>query len=233
MGHLIEVRGLRFQYPGGVPALLGVDFHLETTETVILLGANGSGKTTFLLHLAGLLAGEGEIRICGYSLTKDTVKEIRRRVGFVFQDSDDQLFMPTVLEDVCYGPLNMGMNLDAARVEAMEALRRVGLEKVADRAPYHLSAGEKRRASIAGILVMKPEILLLDEPTTSLDPPGQKELTAILSQLPIAKIVATHDTRFARAIGTRAVFFEGGTIRGEGQVEDLIRRFGWETISEA
>jgi len=228
MGHLIEVRGLRFQYPGGSPALRGVDFHLDAGETVILLGANGSGKTTFLLHLAGLLEGEGEIRICGYSMVKETIKEIRKRVGVVFQDADNQLFMPTVLEDVCYGPMNMGLTEEQAKAEAMKVLKQVGLEDLADRPPYQLSAGEKRRAGIAGVLVMKPEILLLDEPTTSLDPPGQRELTTLLNELPIAKVIATHDTLFGRRVGSRAVFFEKGAIRSEGEIGDLIQTFQWD-----
>src|SRR5262249_41680794 len=156
-------------------------------------GANGSGKTTFVLHLNGLLQGEGSIEICGKKLTKDSAEEIRTKVGIVFQDSDEQLFMPTVLEDVSFGPLNQGIGHDEALTRTRKAIEQVGMSKALGKAPYHLSAGEKKRVAIAGVLAMQPEVLVLDEPTTFLDPPGQRELVKLLRALPQAKVLVTHD----------------------------------------
>lgn len=228
MQPLIEVRGLRFRYPDGTVAIDGVDFCLYPGETVALLGANGSGKTTFVLHLNGLLRGEGEVVICGMPVGKETAPEIRRKVGMVFQEPDEQLFMPTVLEDVAFGPLNLGADAASAAAAAGEALRRVGMEAALGKAPYHLSAGEKRRVALAGVLAMNPEILVLDEPTTFLDPPGQRALIELLHELPQAKIIVTHDASLARAVATRAAFFRKGTIAGEGTAEHIIQRFHWD-----
>lgn len=223
----IAVRGLRYSYPDGTVAVRGVDFQLEAGESVALLGANGSGKTTFLLHLAGLLRGDGEIRIGGVELREETLGEIRRAVGYVFQDADDQLFMPTVLEDVAFGPLHRGDGVEESIRKAKEILVKLGIGHLESRAPYHLSAGEKKRASLAGVLVMSPEVLIFDEPTTFLDPPGQNELAKLLNQLPQAKLIATHDVYFARKVAKRAVFFAEGRIAGEGPVETVADRFHW------
>ncbi len=224
----IEVTGLRYRYDDGTPALQGVDFHLDAGESVALLGANGSGKTTFVLCLNGLLLGQGSVRVCGLSVEKVNVIQIRRKIGIVFQDSESQLFMPTVLEDVTFGLLNQGMNGPEAVERAREALRQVGVEASAGKAPYHLSAGEQKRVAIAGILAMQPEILVLDEPTTFLDPPGQRSLVQLLGKLPQAKLIVTHDIALARAVCSRAVFFERGKIAAEGPVDDIVRRFDWE-----
>ena len=224
---LIEVCRLSYQYEDGTPALKGVDFRLKTGETVALLGANGSGKTTFVLTLNGLLTGKGSIRVCGIPVERANLATIRRKIGLVFQDSESQLFMPTVLEDVAFGPLNQGLSAREAAGRAQKALETVGMGEAASRAPYHLSAGEKKRVAIAGILAMDPEILVFDEPTTFLDPPGQIALIDMLRQLPQAKIVVTHDTRFARAIASRAVFFERGTIIANGPVDEIADQFGW------
>ena len=202
MKRLIEARGLRYRYPDGTQALDGVDFHLDAGECIAVFGANGSGKTTFVLQVNGL----------------------------VFQDSDDQLFMPTVLEDVAFGPRNLGMSRDAAKQKALQVLDQVGLIQAAEKAPYHLSAGEKRRVAIAGVLAMEPDILIFDEPTTYLDPPAERELARLLDSLPQAKLLVTHDIAFARALATRAVFFERGRVAGEGPVEDIITRFDWDSL---
>lgn len=230
MGLLVEARGLGFRYPDGTEALRGIDLELHAGETLILFGANGSGKTTFLLHLNGLLkASSGELSICG--LTPDTkphLTALRRKVGMVFQDADDQLFMPTVLDDIAFGLLNQGLEPEEARKAALAALEQVDLGYAAGKAPYHLSGGEKRRAALAGVLAMQPELLVFDEPTTALDPPAQRNLARLLGRLPQAKLISTHDAHFARAAGTRAVFFEKGKIRGQGTVEEVIRQFDWE-----
>jgi energy-coupling factor transporter ATP-binding protein EcfA2 len=227
MSPLILVRGLRFQYDDGTVALNGVDFRLEAGETVALLGANGSGKTTFALHLNGLLSGEGTVEVCGLAVTPENLVEIRRKIGLVFQDSESQLFMPTVLEDVAFGPLNHGLSPEKAARRAMAALEQVGMAAAAGKAPYHLSAGEKKRVAIAGILAVEPDILVLDEPTTFLDPPGQRALAQLLSALPQAKILITHDMPFAQAMCSRAAFFRNGVIVEEGSVEQMAQRYEW------
>ena len=232
MPPLVDVRGLHFRYDDGSHALKGVDFHLEPGETVALLGPNGSGKTTFVLHLNGLLTGQGSVVICGLPVNRSNMAAIREKVGMVFQEADTQLFMPTVLEDVAFGPLNRGMSPAQARESALRALQTVGMKDAAGRAPYHLSAGEKKKVAIAGILAMEPEILVLDEPTTFLDPPGQRALTALLTTLPQAKIVVTHDICLARAVSTRAVFFQDGTITAEGSVDQVVTRFDWDAAPE-
>jgi len=224
---LVEIENLHYTYEDGTPALRGVDFRLEAGETVILFGANGSGKTTFLLHLNGLLMGQGSVRVCGLPVSRENLRAVRQLVGMVFQDADEQLFMPTVLEDVAFAPLNRGMTPAVARETARRMLERVGLTSLAERAPYHLSAGEKRRVALAGVLAMEPELLVMDEPTTFLDPPGQRILRQLVEQLPQAKVIATHDLDFARRVGTRAVFFQAGRICGEGTVPEVIERFAW------
>lgn len=228
MDPLIDVRGLRYRYPDGTLALDGIDFRLDPGETVALLGANGSGKTTFVLHLNGILRGEGTVSVCGMPMTDKTLPEVRRKVGIVFQDAEEQLFMPTVLEDVTFGPLNLGVAPEIALERALRTLERVGMQGSATKAPYHLSAGEKRRVALAGVLVMKPDILILDEPTTFLDPPGQRNLIRLLKDLPQAKIVVTHSTSLAKAIARRAVFFKNGKIAGDGATTDIIQRYRWD-----
>jgi cobalt/nickel transport system ATP-binding protein len=229
MAPMIAVRQLRYAYPDGTVALDGIDFDLREQETVVLLGANGSGKTTFVLCLAGLLpAASGSISIGGIMLTKSTAPELRRQLGLVFQDADDQLFLPTVLDDVMFGPLNHGFTRTEAERVARESLARTGVTSGYDRPPYHLSAGEKRRVAIAGVLAMNPRVLVLDEPTTYLDPPGQRDLITILRTLPQAKVLVTHDVYFAQALGARAVFFQKGKVVGAGTVSEIVERFTWD-----
>ena len=226
---VIQVRGLRYTYDDGTAALNGIDFDLYPGETVALLGANGSGKTTFVLHLNGLLHGNDSVMVCGLPVIGANLPEVRRKVGVVFQDSDEQLFMPTVLEDVAFGPLNLGLSPEEATARARKSLEQAGISSALSKSPYHLSAGEKRRVAIAGVLAMTPEILVLDEPTTYLDPPGQRELLSLLRELAQAKILVTHDMQFARAIATRAVFFEKGRIAAEGSVDELVHQFDWKS----
>jgi cobalt/nickel transport system ATP-binding protein len=232
MTPLVEVSKLHYRYDDGTHALKGIDFRLHAGETVALLGANGSGKTTFVLNLNGLICGEGTVTICGLPVVKTNLPAIRRKVGLVFQDSESQLFMPSVLEDVTFGPLNNGISPGEAAKRGLAALETVGMAAAASKAPYHLSAGEKKRVAIAGILAMDPEILVLDEPTTFLDPPGQRVLADLLLRLPQAKILVTHDIPFARTVATRAVFFERGSIVWEGTVEEIVTRFQWDLRGE-
>ena len=227
MKSALKVCGLSYRYPDGTQALNGIDFDLAPGECVALLGANGSGKTTFVLHLNGLLQGHGRIEVCDIELNAATAESIRSKIGLVFQDSDEQLFMPTVLEDVAFGPLNQGLSSKEAVARATQQLERVGMSHAVGKAPYHLSAGEKKRVAIAGVLAMEPEVLILDEPTTYLDPPAQRDLARLLQQLPQAKLLVTHDIAFAGSLASRAVFFEKGRVAGEGSVDEMVRRFDW------
>ena len=224
---LIEVRGLAFRYPDGTEALRGVDFVLREAETVAIFGANGSGKTTFLNHLVGLLEGEGSVSVCGMEVDESNLPAVRQRVGMLFQDSDDQIFMPTIEEDVAFGPLNMGLDEETVRNRVNRSLDQVGLNGQRTRPPHHLSAGERRRAALAGVLATEPEILLLDEPASFLDPPGRKALIQTLRSLPQAKVLVTHEVAVAEALAARAVFFEHGRITGEGSVAEIANRFDW------
>jgi cobalt/nickel transport system ATP-binding protein len=227
MTPIIEVRDLHFPYEDGTKALDGISFALDAGETVALFGANGSGKTTFVLQLNGILSGRGSVTVCGVPVTKDNLVTVRSKIGMVFQDSDEQLFMPTVLEDVAFGPLNQGLQPNEAVGRAQSALEQVGMGYAVAKAPYHLSAGEKRRVALAGVLAMQPEILVLDEPTTFLDPPAQRNLLHLLKELPQAKLIVTHDTKFAAAIAQRAVFFERGKLVADGPLEDIVERYDW------
>jgi len=226
---VITVRDLHYHYEDGTVALAGVDFDLLPGETVAVFGSNGSGKTTFVLHLNGLLQGKGSITVCGLPVVAANLAQVRRKVGVVFQDSDEQLLMPTVLEAVAFGPLNLGLSPEEATARARKSLAQAGIASALNKSPYHLSAGEKRRVAIAGVLAMEPDILVLDEPTTYLDPPGQRELLLLLRQLRQAKIIVTHDIQFARAVAGRAVFFEKGRIAAEGSVDELLVQFHWGT----
>lgn len=228
MSRIVEVTGLHYVFEDGTQALRGVDFVLEAGSTVALLGANGSGKTTFALHLNGLLKpSRGTVFIDGVEVNDKHLTDIRRKVGMVFQDSDNQLFMPTTLEDVAFAPLAAGLSAVAAAEKAMLALREVGMDHKGGKAPWHLSSGEKKRVAIAGILASDPRLLVLDEPTTFLDPPGQRGLAALLAKLPQSKILITHDTAFARTLASEAVFFEEGKIVARGSVDEIVRRFDW------
>jgi len=228
MKPVLSVENLCYSYSSGRPVLTSVSFEIAPGESVVLLGPNGSGKTTLLLHLNGILKGNGRVMVGGVPVEPPHLSAIRRRVGFLFQDPGDQLFLPSVLEDVMFAPLQAGAAPAAAEALARESLRRVGIEHLAGSAPYTLSAGEKQRAAMAGILATSPELIVLDEPTTHLDPPARRSLIELLQSLPQARLVATHDGAFARAVSHRALFLERGRLACDGPTPEVLSRFSWE-----
>lgn len=220
----LSVSQLSFCYPDGHAALTGVDITIETGQRVALLGPNGAGKTTLALHLNGVkTADTGTICVGDTTLSDTTVNEIRRRVGLVFQDSNDQLFMPTVGEDVAFGPANLGLKGSDLDGRVAEALHAVGATDLEDRAPHHLSGGERRRAAIAGVLAMRPDILVLDEPTSGLDPAGRRELISLLQELPITQIVITHDLPMALELCDRAIIMDAGEVVADGPTSKILQ----------
>ena len=219
----LAVAGLRYTYPDGREALRGVDLEVSTGQKVAVLGPNGAGKTTLALHLNGIhepLAGS--VVVGGLELNADSVAEIRRRIGLVFQDPDDQLFMPTVAADVAFGPANLGLSGSELEARVAEALAAVEAEELADRAPHHLSGGERRRVAIATVLAMRPDLLVLDEPTSGLDPAGRRELTATLQSLQMTQLVITHDLPFALELCDRAVILDGGAVVADAATQQLL-----------
>jgi len=226
----LELRDLRFSYPDGSEALRGVDLRVAEGECVGLIGPNGAGKSTLLLHLNGILpefggrrdAPPAAVRIFGETISPANLASIRRTVGLLFQDPDDQLFCPTVFEDVAFGPRQFGLaDVDVRRAVA-RALAMVGLAGFDTRAPHRLSGGEKRRVCLAGVLACEPRILVLDEPTSNLDPRGRRELKALLATIPATKIIATHDLELVVQLCSRAVVLDGGKIAAEGPPVDLL-----------
>ncbi|MCB2224802.1 MAG: energy-coupling factor ABC transporter ATP-binding protein [Actinobacteria bacterium] len=219
----VEMQGVTFAYPDGHRALDGVDLHVHPGERVALLGPNGAGKTTLVLHLNGILtAAAGTVSIAGLAVEKDTMVEIRRRVGIVFQDPDDQLFMPTVAADVAFGPANLGLRDADLDERVAAALAAVGVERLRDRAPHHLSFGERRLVAIATVLAMEPEIVVLDEPTANLDPAGRRELAEVLDGLGHTMLLVTHDLPYALQLCPRSVVLNGGRIVADGPTRQIL-----------
>ncbi|MFF4222763.1 energy-coupling factor ABC transporter ATP-binding protein [Streptomyces abikoensis] len=223
----LEVSGLAFAYPDGHQALFGVDLTVRRGERVALLGPNGAGKTTLVLHLNGILGGGGDsgvgsVRVAGLPVTKPNLAEVRRRVGIVFQDPDDQLFMPTVREDVAFGPAAAGLRGAALEERVHAALDRVGMADFADRPPHHLSFGQRRRVAVATVLAMEPEILVLDEPSSNLDPASRRELADILRSLDVTVLMVTHDLPYALELCERSVILSGGVIAADGPTGELL-----------
>ncbi|MGE5635569.1 MAG: energy-coupling factor ABC transporter ATP-binding protein [Nocardioidaceae bacterium] len=222
MSCAIHASGLSYSYPNGHPALRGVDLHVEHGERVAVLGPNGSGKTTLMLHLDGLAFGSGALEVAGLAVGKSTLRELRLRVGLVFQDPDDQLFMPTVEEDVAFGPLNMGLQPDEARRRVSAALATVRMQRAAERAPYHLSMGERRRVAIATVLAMEPRLLVLDEPSANLDPRARRDLIEVLSGIDRTMLVTTHDLPLAAELCERALILAAGRVVADGPCREIL-----------
>lgn len=220
---VLDVRGLAYAYPDGHQALFGVDLHVHAGERVALLGPNGAGKTTLVLHLNGLLrAQRGHVSVSGLPIEDDHLLEIRRRVGVVFQDPDDQLFMPRVRDDVAFGPRNLGLRGEALEARVMEALELVGMAEHVDRPPHHLSFGQRRRVAVATVLAMRPDVLVLDEPSSNLDPTARRELAEILRSLDVTVLMVTHDLPYALELCPRAVVLSEGHVVADAPTAEIL-----------
>jgi len=226
MNKAIEVKGLRYAYPDGQEALRGISFTVSEGECVGLVGPNGSGKSTLLLHLNGILPDSIDdstaVSIHGNPVSNRTISVIRREVGLLFQDPDDQLFCPTVYEDVAFGPQQFGFAEDKIRSIVAQALSQTGLAGFEQRPPHHLSIGEKRRVCLAGVLACEPKVLALDEPTSNLDPRGKRNLHEILRSLPVTKVIATHDLEMVVELCPRTIVLDNGSIVADGPTAELL-----------
>ncbi|MDY6999021.1 MAG: ABC transporter ATP-binding protein [Actinomycetota bacterium] len=219
----VRVEGLRYSYPDGHVALDGLDLDVAPGERVALLGPNGAGKTTLMLHLNGVLtASAGAVQIGGTVLSRSTLRDIRRRVGLVFQDPDDQLFMPTLAQDVAFGPANFGLRGEELAARVAKALDTVSMSELADRSPAHMSGGQRRRAALATVLACEPEILVLDEPSANLDPVARRELAETLAGLDATMLIVTHDLPYAAQLCDRAIVMDRGVIVADGPVAEVL-----------
>lgn len=220
--HAIEVRKLKFAYPDGRQVLSGVTLQVPPDRKTALVGPNGAGKSTLLLHLIGLLQGDGEITVAGIPVPDGDLGRVRAAVGFVFQNPDDQLFSPTVFDDVAFGPLHIGLPEDEVRDRVAQALLTVNMPEYADRVSHHLSIGEKKRIAIATVLSMKPEILVLDEPTAGLDPRARRNLINYLHALPMTMLVSTHDMALVAELLPRTAVMDAGKIVAIGPTQTIL-----------
>ena len=222
----IEITNLQYRYHDGTEALRGISFRVLPGECLALLGPNGSGKSTLLLHLNGLLpeklSGDGAVKIFGEAVATENLEKIRRQIGLVFQDPDDQLVCPTVAADVAFGPQQLGLSEAEIAARVKKSLAQVGLAGFEERATHHLSHGEKRRACLAGVLACEPAVLVLDEPTSDLDPRGRREFKAMLRQLPATKLIATHDLELAVELCARTIILDHGQIIADGRTVELL-----------
>ena len=222
--HLVEARNLTYTYPSSHCGIHDISFRITHGESVAVVGANGAGKSTLLQHLNGFLEPTGgSIRIGDYPITRQNLQTVRRSVGMVFQDPDDQLFMPTVFDDVAFGPLNLGLTPAEAETRVTEALERVGASHLRKRPPYRLSGGEKRTVAIATVLAMAPDILVMDEPSSNLDPMARQRLIAQLQTFEHTKIIATHDLDMALDLCERTIVLYKGKVTADGPTKDIFR----------
>ena len=222
MHHSIEVEGLSFSYPDGHVALQDVSISIAPNEKVALVGPNGAGKSTLILHLNGILQGEGNVRVAGLPVNDGNLGKVRARVGLVFQSPDDQLFSPTVYDDVAFGPIYQGLPENEVNLRVEQALRVVNMSEYAQRISHHLSMGEKKRIAIATVLSMQPEVLVLDEPTAGLDPRARRSLINLLRDLPMTMLVSTHDMHMVAELFPRTVIMDEGRIVADGSTIELM-----------
>jgi len=219
---IIRVDNLSFGYPDGQPALSGVNLVIHRGETVALIGPNGAGKSTLLLHLNGILHSDGLVRVFGEPVSDKNLRRVRGKVGLVFQNPDDQLFSPTVFDDVAFGPINLGHSEAEVRKMVADALEGVGMKGYERRSSHHLSLGEKKRIAIATVLAMSPEVLVIDEPTSNLDPAGKWSLIELLRGLEITKVIASHDLELVQALCPRAVVLDRGVVIADGATSEIL-----------
>ena len=222
MDEIIRIENLSYAYPDGQPALADINLSINRGESVAFIGPNGAGKSTLLLHLNGIIHSEGKVKVFSESITEKNLKEVRRRIGLVFQNPDDQLFSATVFDDIAFGPLNLGYAEAEVRQAVTSALEKVGMAGFERRSCHHLSLGEKKRIAIATILSMSPEVLVLDEPTSNLDPRGKWRLIELLGKLPVTRIIATHDLGQVAALCNRVVMLDGGCIVADDTTEIIM-----------
>ena len=221
-GDVLQVHDLHFSYPDGHSALHGVSFKLCEGDKVALVGPNGAGKSTLMLHLNGILEGKGDIELSGLRLSRDNLPVIRSMVGLVFQNPDDQLFSPTVFEDVAFGPLHIGLPEAEVRARVDSALEAVRMTSYKDRLSHHLSVGEKKRIAIATVLSMNPSVLILDEPSAGLDPRARRTLINLLRELPITMLVSTHDMKLVQELFPRTIVMDDGNIVADGLTMEIL-----------
>ena len=222
MKSIIEIQNLSYSYSDGASALQGISLDVAEGEKLGIIGPNGAGKTTLLLHISGMLDGKGSLMMFGMDANKENIGGIRKKTGFVFQDPDDQLFSPTVFDDVAFGPLNMGLPKEEIEARVREALDEVEMTGFEQKLSHHLSAGEKKRIAIATVLSMKPEILLLDEPTANLDPGVRRHLIKLLSGFRVTMVIAGHDLDMIKQLCSRVVLLNRGRIVAEGAPPEMI-----------
>ncbi len=219
----IEVENLSYIYPDGTKGLDDINFSVEKGETFSIIGPNGAGKTTLLLAICGIIPAKGTVKIFGEQLTKRNIKELRRNLGFVFQDPDDQLFMPTVYEDIAFGPINLGLSEEEVPQVVKDALLNVGLVDFEKRVSHHLSFGEKKRISLATVLAMRTKILLLDEPTSNLDPRTRREFIKLLQDIKCTKVIVGHDLAMIKELSHRSLLLNEGRKIAEGISSELLK----------
>lgn len=222
MKETIKIRDLKYTYSDGTRALQGVDLSIFEKESVGLIGPNGAGKSTLLLHLNGILGGSGKVEIMGLEITDKNLDFIRNKVGLVFQDPEDQLFMPTVFDDVAFGPINMEKALEEVTATVSEALEEVDMLESINRVSHHLSFGEKKRISLATVLSMNPEILVLDEPSSNLDPKSRRHLMEVIRGIRVTKIISGHDLELILDICNKVVVLDKGKIAAHGGTKEIL-----------
>lgn len=227
---IIEIKNLSYSYPDKTPALSNINLEIYEEQSIGVIGPNGAGKTTLLLHLNGILQGEGMIKICGMEINGKNLPQIRSKVGLIFQDPESQLFMPTVFDDVAFGPLNMNMPKEKIPAVVEKALDEVDILKAKDKLAHHLSFGEKKRVSFATVLSMNPEILAMDEPTSNLDPKHRRKLINLIKKSQHTKIIATHDLELVLETCRKVIILDKGAVVSEGNTKVLL---GDKTLLEA
>jgi len=219
---LLQIAGLTYAYPDGTQALRGVDLAVSAGEKVGLVGQNGSGKSTLLMCISGLYTGQGCIHCEGSELTGSRLRETRRHVGLVFQSPDDQLFMPTLADDLAFGPVNLGLDAHEVGRRVEEVAAQMGLSELLDRPPHHLSMGQKRNAAIASVLVMRPALLLMDEPSSNLDPRSRRRLIEVLKSLHATMLIASHDLALVGTVCSRVALIDEGRIVADGPAAEIL-----------